>query len=103
MSVSLDVKQQGVSRCVRSSSQEPVLGLRRSVLLTPLYVMALWFMWQKGCVPKEDVLPTAAVTAHAAGLAWSWDTTTGDRGRPAVAREREARFETALGDETQPE
>lgn len=62
MSMSLDLKQQGVNGCPRSSYQ-----VWRSVALTPLLVLAVWFMWQKGCVPKEDVLPTAAWTAHAAG------------------------------------
>ena len=38
-------------------------GVRPTMLLTPLVLVVVWLMLQKGCVPKDDVLPSAALTA----------------------------------------
>ena len=74
MSVSLGMKEHGTAGPTRPMQQGASLGVRRSILLTPLLVVAVWFMWQKGCAPQKDVLPTAALTAHAtAGVVSSQD------------------------------
>ena len=39
----------------------PSITLRRPSLLLSMAVLAMWLIWQKGCVPDNVVRPTAAV------------------------------------------